>query len=169
MKKKIWIPALLLLLAVVCFVNLPRGASVPVGMAEGERAPDFTAVCPDGRAFTLSEHRGKTVVVNLWATWCAPCVKELGDFDRLQRERPDSVAVLALHTSPVTEDVAAFAAAHGYALTFAADPDGTLSAVFSDSAVLPRTVIVSPEGTVTYNRAGALGYEALVTLIEASE
>lgn len=41
----------------------------------------------DGRTFTLEELRGKTVLVNVWATWCAPCIKEMPSLDRLQNMR----------------------------------------------------------------------------------
>lgn len=161
-KALFWTPALLLLAAVFVFVNLPpRYENVQAGSAPGERPADFTVTCLDGGVFSLGANRGKTVVINLWATWCAPCVKELAFFDRLQRERKD-VAVLALHSEPVTEDVSAFVEARGWeTLRFAVDPDGAVSAALSDSAVLPRTVVIAPDGTVMVNRVGGVDYETL--------
>ena len=170
MKKKriflLWLPALLLLLAVGLAVNLPAEPPAPAGAEVGQQLPDFTVRCVDGQEFRLSEQRGKVVVINLWATWCAPCVKELPQFDRLQREHPSDVSVLALHLPPVTADVAEYLNDFSYEIPFAVDEAGSLGPLLNASAVLPQTLILSPDGIVTYNQAGALTYEALVRLTE---
>ena len=159
----LWIPALVLLAAVLIFVNLPAG-SPPAGAQEGEALPDFSVTCVNGEEFRLSDERGKVVVINLWATWCTPCVRELPAFDRYQKEHPTEVAVLALHAPPVTADVAEYLSAFDYGIPFAVDADGEIAALLGASDVLPQTVIVSPDGIVTYNRSGALTYEALEAL-----
>ena len=167
LKRLLWAGALLLLAGVLLFVNLPE--PVPAaGAREGDALPDFTVTCMDGSSFTLSSQRGKVVVLNLWATWCAPCVRELPHFDRLLQERPEDVAVLALHTPPVTSDVAAYLAAFSYTMPFAVDEDGSLARLLDASTVLPQTIILSPEGLVTYNRAGSLSYEELCALVDAA-
>ena len=69
----LWAAALLLLGAVLLLVNRPEGKHAPdPGSQVGEQLPDFTVQCVDGSSFTLSEQRGKVVVINLWATWCTP-------------------------------------------------------------------------------------------------
>ena len=159
--------ALLLLAAVLLFVNLPDPVPDP-GAREGEILPDFTVECMDGSSFTLSRQRGKVVVINLWATWCTPCVRELPHFDRLLQERPEELAVLALHTPPVTVNVAEYLAAFSYTMPFAVDEDSSLARLLDASTVLPQTIILSPEGLVTYNRAGSLSYEELCALVDAA-
>ena len=186
MKKSVsrllWTLALLLLAAVLVFVNLPEAKPVPPvpppdkapaeaealprGSQPGEELPDFTVRCLDGSEFSLSAQRGKVVVINLWATWCTPCVKELPDFDRLQREHPDEVAVLALHSPPVTTDVQDWLSAFSYEIPFAVDEDGSVGQLLNASTILPQTVIVGPTGVVSYNQSGALGFEKLLTLVE---
>lgn len=162
-----WGLALLLLAAVLVLVNLPESAP-PAGAEVGRQLPDFSVECVGGRTFRLSDQRGKTVVINLWATWCTPCVKELPHFDRLARERAD-VAVLALHVPPVTTDVAEYLAAFDYAIPFAVDESGEIAALLNASTVLPQTVILSPRGVVTYNRSGAMTYETLVEAVNAAK
>ena len=164
-KRLLWAAALVLLAAVLVLVNMPKKHAMIPGTEVSEEMPDFTARCLDGSSFHLQEQRGKVVVINIWATWCAPCVKELPSFDRLQREYPEEVAVLALHSRPVTADVPDYLSAFTYIISFAVDEDGSLGEVLNISAVLPQTVIISPEGIVTYNQSGSLGYEKLLELV----
>lgn len=164
-RRLLWTLALLLLAGVLLLVNLPGDRPVAEGVRVGERLPEFSVRCLDGSSFSLSEQRGKVVVLNLWATWCAPCVQELPGFDRLQRERPEDLAVLAVHSPPVTTDVADWLADYAYELPFAVDEDGSLSARLGASDVLPQTLILDRDGVVIYNQAGALSYEKLLELV----
>ena len=160
-----WTLALILLVAVLIYVNLPEKAKFPAGAAEGEQLSDFRAACMDGSEFDILKQRGKVVVINLWATWCTPCVKELPYFDKLQQEYPTDVAVLALHAQPVTTDVAEYLSDFSYEIPFAVDEDGSLGAALNASTVLPQTVIINPVGIVTYNQSGSLSYEKLEELV----
>lgn len=165
----LWTAALVLLAAVLVFVNLPDGTPAPEGADIGDRLSDFRVDCADGGEFRLSEYRGKVVVINLWATWCTPCVRELPSFDRLQREHPEEVAVLALHVQPVTTDVQEWLSAYSYEIPFAVDGDGSLGSLLNASTVLPQTVIVDPDGLVAYNQSGALSYEDLLELVNEAK
>ena len=160
--------ALAVLIAVLVVVNLPAKPTAAPGASVGEELPDFSVECLDGSMFRLEEQHGKVVVINLWATWCTPCVQELPNFDRLQRERPEDAAVLAIHTPPVTADVGDYLSAYSYEIPFAVDEDGALSAALNASTVLPQTIILDPDGVVTYNQPGALSYETLLDLVASA-
>lgn len=60
--------------------------STPGQVAIGQPAPDFTLGDLQGRSYTLSQLRGKVVIVNFWATWCPPCRAEMPSMERLHRE-----------------------------------------------------------------------------------
>lgn len=171
-----WLAALAALAAALVFFNAPSAApgaesgreqtdamesAAPPGHAVGERLPDFSLQQLDGQTFVLSGHRGQAVVLNLWATWCAPCVNELPSFDRLQRAHPGDVAVLAIHSDLITDDVAAFLAGYDYRIPFAVDEDGSVVAALGGSTMLPQTVILDRNGEVTYNQVGSMTYEQL--------
>lgn len=172
-----WGLALLVLVGALAYANLPLSAqaeTVPagteapeLGSAVGQRLPDFRVETLDGGSFTLSAQRGRPVVLNLWATWCAPCVKELPIFEAFAAEHPDA-AVLAIHSGLVTEDVAAWVAEKGYALPFALDESGALTAQLGASAVLPHTLVLDRDGTVLYNAPGSVTRELLEALYQSA-
>ena len=169
LKRLFWGLALAVLAAVLVWVNLPKKDAASPGTAVGEELPDFTVQCLDGSVFHLQEQQGKVVVINIWATWCTPCVKELPGFDKLQQEHSEEVSVLALHAQPVTTDVSAYLADFSYQIPFAVDEDGRLSEALNISTVLPQTLIITPEGIVSYNQSGALDYEELLELVEKAK
>ncbi len=166
----LWSVALCLLAAALFFFNRPTPAApVPEGHAVGERLPDFTLTDLTGVPFVLSEHRGQTVIINLWATWCDPCLKELTHFDRIQRENPESVAVLAVHSGLIIEDIPAFVAGLDSALRYAVDETGDFTALVGASAALPHTLVLDPDGVVNYNQPGSVTYALLAELVEMAQ
>ena len=167
--------ALAMLLAALVFFNLPtsspapeQAAEIPQGHEPGERPLDFSLAQTDGGTFALTDHRGQAVVINLWATWCAPCLAELPHFDRLQRDYGGEVAVLAIHSQLITDDVAAFLLGYDYDIAFAVDETGEVIASLGGTTMLPQTIVLDRDGTVTYNRVGSLTYEALKALADAA-
>jgi peroxiredoxin len=84
--------AAILFLAVQCAFAPPAHA-----IAEGEPAPPFDAKLTDGSTFTLSAAAGKVVVLNFWATWCAPCRAEMPAIDAYyRRHRAEGLEVVAI-------------------------------------------------------------------------
>ena len=174
-----WCAALAALCAALVLFNLPArdgaadppagyASDAPLGHEVGERLPDFTLTQTDGGEFSLSSCRGRAVVINLWATWCGPCMKELPHFDRLQAAYPDDVAVLAIHSDLVTDDVGKALSGFDYRIAFAVDGDGAVIRSLGGSTMLPQTVVLDRRGVVTYNRVGSVTYEALEELTRAA-
>ena len=140
-------------------------AGESTGAEEGMILPDFTAVCVDGSEFHLADTRGKVVFINLWATWCGPCVAELPLFDALYRDHGDDIAMLAIHSPDVTEDVPAFLEKRGLSIPFAVDgEDRALFTLVNGTPTLPQTIVLDREGKVLYNRVGSATTELLEDL-----
>jgi len=167
-----WTLALAVLAGALVGFNLPTAAREPaetasqnetVGNAVGERLPDFAIETMDGKEFRLSEHRGRVVFLNVWATWCGPCVQELPWFEAFAQTHPDA-AVLAIHGALITEDVADWLAGTDYSLPFAIDADGAVSRLLGVSSMLPHTVVLDPAGRVIYNAPGSVTPELLEEL-----
>ncbi len=131
------------------------------GSEVGMQCPDFTVPLYGGGEFHLSETRGKVVVLNFWATWCSPCCAELPYFEQLWENYPDDVALVAIHSSLVTDDVPSYIEEMGYEMPFALDETGAVIASLGGSTMLPQTVVLDREGTIVYNRIGSVTYEDL--------
>lgn len=177
-----WALALLFLAGWLWFVNRPDGSPTavapqtaaapvaderPVGHEPGCLAPDFTVPLygPQGGEFRLADTRGKVTVINFWATWCGPCVKELPLFEQIRRTWPEDTAVVAIHANLVTEDVQAWLSTSGRDLPYALDPDGAVLSAYGGSTMLPMTVVLDRTGGVVYNRIGSVTWEQLEALI----
>lgn len=164
----------LFLAAVLLFVNLGPSKEAPpeageTGFEAGQIPADFTLSLIGGGDFSLYETRGHVTMINLWATYCAPCVEEIPYFERL-REEHEEVRVLALHASLVTEDVSAYLEEKGWDLDFAVDhEDGSVFALLGGTSLLPRTIVLDREGRVVYNQAGSVTYDKLEELLALAE
>lgn len=108
-------------------------------------APDFT-VHNGPQTIRLSQFRGKIVLVNFWATWCAPCIDELPSLQALQRERPD-IQVLAVSIDDDPDAYAAFL--KQYDINLLSVRDGSQGANLKYGSVkVPETYVVDRNGII---------------------
>ena len=163
-----------LLTGTMIYTNMPSKdtqmtQAVSTGSQVGQTLPDFSLTTTSEETFRLSEYRGKTVVINLWATWCTPCVNELPNFQKLQSAHPDDVKVLAIHSDMVTDDVKKYLSAYEYTFSFAIDETGEVISSLGGSTMLPQTIVINADGTVTYNLVGSVTYEKLEDLVGVAQ
>ena len=150
--------------------SVPGSQSSPgiqIGSEPGMQLEEFTITCLDGSEFKLADTRGKVTVINLWATYCTPCVKELPYFETLGKDHEGDIAILAVHSSMVTDDTKAFLADRGYTISFAIDTkDDKVWKAVNGSSTLPQTIVLDRKGAVIYNQKGSVTPEVLEMLYQ---
>ena len=144
-------------------------ANLPVGSAEGNLLPDFTTDLLNGGDFKLSDHRGQVVILNFWGTTCAPCIAELPDYEKLKVAYPD-IEILAIHAKAGAKKAKEFLEDKGWDhLDFATDSkEKGIMKLLNVSEALPSTIVLNPQGVVTYHAQAPLSYEKLEALYKAA-
>ncbi len=126
--------------------------------ALAQKAPDFTLKDLSGEPRTLSRsYPGKVVLIDFWATWCVPCVKELPHLQALQdRYGARGLQVLAVSTDAPDRlaDVASFVGRYGYTMPVLLDPTSEVVALYDPQIILPFTVLVDREGRMRFVHQG---------------
>lgn len=125
----------------------PLGQFVPATPPQPVPKVDFTDAA--GRAVSLEDFAGKLVLVNLWATWCAPCRREMPSLEQLQTRLGDKLAILAISEDiGGSKAVAPFVAKLGLkALKVYLDPKNAVSQAFKVDG-LPTSVLIDRRGRV---------------------
>jgi thiol-disulfide isomerase/thioredoxin len=110
-------------------------------------APAITVTARDGTPLHLADLKGKPVLINLWATWCVPCVREMPSLERLAVERGATLDVLAISEDRRGEEVVGpFVERHGFArLRIYLDSKSDVSHAFEVDAI-PSTIMIDRDG-----------------------
>jgi thiol-disulfide isomerase/thioredoxin len=119
-------------------------------------ASDFVLLDMDDEKVKLSDYRGKVVLLNFWATWCPPCIREMPSMERLhQQVNADDFKVLAVNQMEDVDQVFAFTGQLEIDPTFEILFDST-SKVSQDYAVhgLPTTYLIDKKGNIRYRAVG---------------
>ena len=128
--------------------------------AHATPAPDFTLKTLDGPALRLAEQRGQVVLVNFWASWCAPCKVEMPHLNRLaDKYRDIGVVMLAVNVDDDPKKAAAEARKLGINFPVLLDTAKTASKAYQLQA-MPTAVLVDRDGKVRHVHQGyRAGYE----------
>jgi cytochrome c biogenesis protein CcmG/thiol:disulfide interchange protein DsbE len=158
---------LLLLVVAVVAVEFWLGSREPAGApaaAQGAPAPPLALATLEGRRVDLRALRGRVVAVNFWATWCAPCQKELPDLASFVRERKGQcLDVLAVASWSGRDDVGKTAGTLPYPVLF--DADGEAVDAWKVNAV-PRTYVVDPQGRIRAEFRGVVARGDLAAAVD---
>ena len=120
----------------------------------GKPAPEFTLKDVDGREFTLAGLRGKPVLLDFWATWCAPCVEEMPHIQALYDQfKEKGLAVVCVDTNETAEKPRKFFEDHRYSFVNLLDSGEDAFKKYGAGAI-PRTVLIDKDGIVRYAHRG---------------
>ena len=138
--------------------SVPGDSSQDNGLDIGDVAHDFELVDLDGSLVRLSDFRGQPVIVNFWATWCAPCQLEMPEFQTaFEGHQEDGLVILALNQDePVDRAREFFYDEMGLTFTPLLDDGSTVYTSYTNFSVLPTTFFIDREGIVTGVHRGPL-------------
>jgi cytochrome c biogenesis protein CcmG/thiol:disulfide interchange protein DsbE len=137
------------LLALVVLSSCRGGRPNQIGQA----APDFT-VKDSEKSVTLSQYKGKTVLLNFWATWCPPCVQEMPSMVELQKQMGDKVLVLAVSTDVDEGAYKKFTATRTQGLLTVNDGAQKSNALYG-TYQYPETYVIDKNGVIVRKFIGA--------------
>lgn len=121
----------------------------------GESAPDFQAQNLDWQTISLSDLRGKPVLLNFWATWCPPCREEMPYLQQIHEEwSGEGLIVLAVNIGESPAAVEEFAQVYNLTLPILLDINGAAAQVYNVTAI-PATFFIDRDGIIQKKVVGA--------------
>ena len=141
----------LILTFAAVFVLIISLTQAVYALEPGSAVSDFELKDIEGKSVKLSDYRGKTVVLNFWATWCPPCKKEMPDFDLLDKElkKTKDAVLLAVNMTDGKRDtkskVESFIKENNFGMRVLLDTEGKAAKLY-EIRWLPTTLVVDGKG-----------------------
>jgi cytochrome c biogenesis protein CcmG, thiol:disulfide interchange protein DsbE len=132
----------------------PGGAA---GLPSGTAAPGFTlsALGKPGQQVSLSQYQGRPVIINFWASWCAPCQQETPLLASWYKQQHGHVVLLGLDENDIAADAITFANAKGVSYPIGFDPNVTVASAYNVDG-LPQTFFLNAEHRIVDHVLGAV-------------
>lgn len=149
--------------------NSSETGTASASTAADYTAPEITITDPDGNALKLADFKGKTVVLNFWASWCPPCKAEFPDFQKFYDENKanDDIAMVLVNligsNGETKANAEAFIKDNAYTVPYYFDVEGQSAAAYQ-VAFIPTTYIITPDGELYYRNEGIMSYDKLVEM-----
>ena len=144
---------LILIIAALIFTLLLSGcAGSQTDNTNELAAPDFTLFTQDGKQVALSDFRGQPVLLNFWATWCAPCRYEMPLFQEIFKDNKwieKGLVILAVNLQESADNVRLFIAQYGFSYTVLLDSTGEVGNRYNVMAI-PATLFIDKDGIINY-------------------
>jgi thiol-disulfide isomerase/thioredoxin len=126
------------------------------GDPTGDPAPSARfALLTGGEATSLASLKGTPIVVNFFASWCAPCIKEMPDFEAVHQELGDKVAFIGIDVQESAPTAEGMVERTGVTYTIGRDASGALFEAFN-AVNMPSTFLIDADGTVVDRHSGAM-------------
>jgi peroxiredoxin len=143
--------------------------SIQLSLNSGMEIADFTLSSLTGESIHYSDFTGKAVIINLWATWCTPCKKELPFFqEAYEKYINQGLIILGINYTyqEALSEVTTFVNETGLTFPILVDTTGEISSDVFNIQGLPETFFIDPEGIVQHVQIGGLSADDLETYIE---
>lgn len=145
------------------YVHLAEEDGSP--LAPGDAAPALVLPSLSGPPVDLAALRGQVVVLNFWATWCAPCVAEMPSLERLHRALgPEGLAVVTVSVDEDEAQLRAFVERHSLTLPVLIDPGGRAAAGAFHAVRYPQTFVLDRSGRLVRRYAGPARWDTPAAL-----
>ncbi|MDO8644769.1 MAG: TlpA disulfide reductase family protein [bacterium] len=166
MKKIFLFSVIVIPMVALLFFGLTRNPRDLPSALVGKQAPTFSLQTLEGKPFSLEAAKGKTLVLNFWATWCGPCVHEHQVIQQaLRMYEPKGVLFYSVLYEDSVENAKTFLKKYGNAAPVLLDPNLT-AAIDYGVAGIPETFFIDPSGTIFYKQAGVLSQQMLFEQLE---
>ena len=126
----------------------------------GKPAPDFTLLDAEDKPLNLADLKGKVILLDFWATWCAPCRVELPNLELLYRDFNDKGLLVLGVDGEESKDQAAFMEKFGYTFRTLVDPNEKVKNLYNVAGI-PTTVLIDKEGNIQMFDMGTASYDSL--------
>ena len=137
-----------------------------VAQAAMPEQPSIKLTTLDGKPYDLASQRGKWVIVNYWATWCVPCIKEMPDISKFVTAHKDRVSAIGLaYDDSDAADIKAFLVKHPVSYPVAQVTMDKPLKDFDEPRGLPTTWLIAPDGKVAKRFVGTVNEASLGTAI----
>ena len=130
-------------------------------LGKGVSAPDFALPDLDGKTVTLADYKGKVILLNIWATWCPPCVEEMPSMEKLHQELKDKdFEILAVSIDVLgAKAVIPFMKKHKLSFSVLTDTEGTIKSLYQTTGV-PESFIIDKQGIIVEKVIGPRDWAA---------
>ena len=140
----------------LAFTLLAAVSGSGIVLAKTATHPTLVVTTLDGKTFDLAAQHGKWVVVNFWATWCSPCIKEMPDISAFVAGHKDVAAIGLAYEDTDKAEVEAFAKAHPVSYPLAQVDVYKPPEDFDTPRGLPKTYLIAPNGSVAKQFTGPI-------------
>jgi thiol-disulfide isomerase/thioredoxin len=123
-----------------------------------QATPAFNGVDVQGQRWTAADLAGQVVVLNFWATWCAPCVEEMPSLQALHNSAENAPRVIAVNVKETASTVRRFMTAQRINMPIVLDPQGDLARQWG-VRVYPTTVLIGPDGRARWRVVGEVDWQ----------